>query len=162
VAHGALDRDDVASGGDESAGEVVPQVVQLVRQGGVLPGRAPAVVDEVVVPGLAAFVEQPSGWLPGGGVLSDVLGEDGDQLVRQVDGALGLVLRPTDHDRDPAGGLDEILARLDVRGLGSLELAGDPQRAGEEVNIADLDAERLAAAKAREGAQGDVRREPSP
>lgn len=69
---------------------------------------------------------------------------------------------PTDHDRDPAGGLDEILARLEVGGLGPLKLAGDPQRAGEEVDVADLDAECFAATKAGEGAQGDVRREPWP
>jgi hypothetical protein len=35
------------------------------------------------------------------GVLPNALGQDRDQIVRQVDGALALVLRPTDDHGDP-------------------------------------------------------------
>lgn len=57
VPHRPLDGDDVASGRDQAAREVVPQLVKLEGHAGVVAGGAPAVVDEVVVPGLAVFVE---------------------------------------------------------------------------------------------------------
>lgn len=88
MAHRALDGDDVAPRGDQAAGEVVAQLVELEIQRGVGPGRAPAVVDKVVVPGLAVFVGEPAVGHPGWRVLTDVLGEDRDQLIRQVVGEL--------------------------------------------------------------------------
>jgi hypothetical protein len=59
MTHGRLDGDDVAPGGDEAAGEVVSELVELVADSGVRAGRSPAVVDEVVVPWLAVLVEEP-------------------------------------------------------------------------------------------------------
>lgn len=90
VAHGSLDGDDVAPCGDESAGEVVPKLVQLVGDSGVGAGRAPAVVDEVVVPRPSALVEQPPARIASRSVPADVLRQDRDDLVRgspQVDRA---------------------------------------------------------------------------
>lgn len=55
----SLDGDHIAAGRDEATGEVVPQLVELEGDSGVRAGRPPAVVDEVVVPGLAALVEEP-------------------------------------------------------------------------------------------------------
>jgi hypothetical protein len=89
-------------------------------------------------------------------VLAHVLREDRDELVRQVERALRLVLRCPDHHRDLAGCSNEVLVGLDVGRLGSLKLARDAQRAGQEVDVAELDAERLAAAQTGEGTQRDV------
>ena len=111
------------------------------------------------MPRLAVLVEQPPGRLALRGVLADVLGEDRDQLVGQVDGAFGLVLRRPHHHGDPTSRLDEVLASRDVGWLGPLQLTRDPERAPQEVDVADLYAERLTTAQAGEGAQGDVRRE---
>jgi hypothetical protein len=95
-------------------------------------------------------------------VYADVLGEDRDDLVGQVDRPLGLVLRRPDDDGDPAGSFDEVLARGDVCGLGSLELPGHAQRAAEEVDVTDLHTQCLAATEPRERAECDVRGEPWP
>ena len=83
MTHGALNGHNIAPGGDESAGEVVPQVVQLVCETGLGPGGAPAVVDEVVMPRLAALIEQPPVRFPGPRVLADVLGQDRDQFLEK-------------------------------------------------------------------------------
>ena len=63
----------------------------------------------------------------------------------RVDRALGLVLRRPDDYGDPGDGLDQVLPGCDICGLGALDLTLDPQRAGEEIDVADLDAECFAA-----------------
>jgi hypothetical protein len=83
-----------------------------------------------------------------------MLGEDRHQLVRRMDGALGLVLGRPHHHGDPTNSLDQVLARRDVGRVCSLQLTRQLERAAREVDVTDLHAECLATAQAGEGAQG--------
>lgn len=135
------------------------QVVELEPDTDVGPSGAPPIVDQVVVPGLSAFVEQPSGSFALGGVAPDVRGEDLDDLIGQVDGALRLELGRPDHHGDPRDGLDEGFPLGDVSGFRPLDLAGDPERTSEEVYVSDLHPECFTAPQTGEGTQGDERGE---
>lgn len=85
---------------------------------------------------------------------ADALGVNGDQSVGKEDRPLGLVLRRPNHDGDSGDGFDELLARADASRLGALDLPFDPQCAGEDVVVADLDAD----ASPRRSARGRVQR----
>ena len=136
-AHGTLHGDHVARGGDQAAGEVVPELVQLA--------------------GTAAAVRVALRGVP-----TDALGENRDELIGQVERPLGLVLGWPDDDSDPACSLDKVSARFDVGRLGSLKLTGDPQSASEEVDVTDLHAEGFTSSQPGEGAECHVRGETGP
>ena len=114
------------------------------------------------MPRLAALVEQPPIRFTVRRVLTNVLGEDRDELVGQVDGALGLVLGCPDDHGDAADGLDEVLAGCDIgRPLPAGSVAS-PVACGRGSRCRQPHAECLAATQPGERAQCDVGGEAGP